>query len=43
MDHGNSYANRERNFPRFFKGKAHAHSCSDLPLGDSSNKYYRRS
>jgi hypothetical protein len=26
-------------FQVFLKGKAHAHSCPDLPLGDSSNKY----
>jgi hypothetical protein len=38
-DHGNSYADRERNFPSFFKGKALAHSCPDLPVGDSSSKY----
>jgi hypothetical protein len=37
-DHGNSYADRERNSPSF-QGKDRAHSCPDLPLGDSSSKY----
>jgi hypothetical protein len=36
-DHGNSYADRETS--QVFKGKARTHSCPDLPLGDSSNKY----
>jgi hypothetical protein len=27
---------------KFFKGKARAHSCPDLLLGDSSNKHGRR-
>jgi hypothetical protein len=39
MDHGNSYAERERNSPNFFQGKARAHSCLDLLLGNSSSKY----
>jgi hypothetical protein len=34
-DHGNSYADRERNSPSFFQGKVHAHSCPGLPLGQS--------
>ena len=38
-DHGNSYVDRERNCLSFFKGKARAHCCPDLPLGDSSSKY----
>jgi hypothetical protein len=38
-DRGNSYADRERNSPIFFQGKARAHSCPGLPLGDSSTKY----
>jgi hypothetical protein len=42
MDNGNFYADRERNFPSFFNRKARAHSCPDLLLGDSSNKYGRR-
>jgi hypothetical protein len=41
-DHGNSYADREKNFPGFLKEKARAHICPDLSLGDSSNKYGRR-
>jgi hypothetical protein len=41
MDHGNSYANRDRNSPSFFKGRARTHSCPDLPLGDGSSKYGR--
>jgi hypothetical protein len=40
-DRGNSYADRERNSPSLFLGKARAHSCPDLPLGDSSSKYGR--
>jgi hypothetical protein len=32
----------ERETFQVFKGKARAHSCPDLPLGDSSNKYGRR-
>ena len=38
-DHGNCYVDRERNCLSFFKGKARAHCCPDLPLGDSSSKY----
>jgi hypothetical protein len=38
-DHGNSYTDRDKTSPRFFQGKAHAHSCPSLPLGDSSTKY----
>jgi hypothetical protein len=32
----------ERKTFQVFKGKARAHSCPDLPPGDSSNKYGRR-
>jgi hypothetical protein len=32
-DHGNSYSDRERNFPNIFQRKVTAHSCPDLPLG----------
>jgi hypothetical protein len=39
MDNGNSYADREKNSPGVFQGKARAHSCPDLPLGDNSSKY----
>jgi hypothetical protein len=38
-DHGNSYADREKNSPKFFQRKVRAHSCLDLPLEDSSIKY----
>jgi hypothetical protein len=38
-DRGNSYADRERNSPRFFKEKACAYSCPNLPLRYSSNVY----
>jgi hypothetical protein len=37
-DYDNSYADREENSPSFLK-KDRAHSCPDLPLGDSSSKY----
>jgi hypothetical protein len=35
-DHDNSYANRERNFFKYFFKKAGAQSCRGLPLGSSS-------
>jgi hypothetical protein len=38
-DHGNSYADRERNSPSFSYEKTRANSCPDLPLGCSSSKY----
>jgi hypothetical protein len=38
-DHGNSYADRDRNSLSCFQGTACAHSCPDLPLGDSNIKY----
>jgi hypothetical protein len=38
INHGNSYANRERNSPSFFIN-SQCNSFPDLPLGDSSNKY----
>jgi hypothetical protein len=37
-DHDNSYADRET-LEVFFKEKPGAHSCPDLPLGDSSSRY----
>jgi hypothetical protein len=41
-DHGNSYADRERNSPIFFYFfffLARVQSCPGLPLGDNSTKY----
>ena len=35
-DHGNSYVDGERNCWSFFKEKTRAHSCPDLPLGDTA-------
>jgi hypothetical protein len=37
----NYYADRKINSVSLFQERAHAHSCSHLPLGDSSNKYGR--
>ena len=34
-DHGNSYVDRET-VEVFFKEKPRAHSCPDLPLGDTA-------
>jgi hypothetical protein len=41
-DHGNAYADRERNLPSFFQGKARAHKCHDLPLGQSQRTRFLR-
>jgi hypothetical protein len=38
-DRSNSYADREKNAPKYFQEMAHAHSCPSLPLGDSNTKY----
>jgi hypothetical protein len=41
-DHGNSYADRERNSPRFFQENARAHIWPDLPLGQSQRTRFLR-
>jgi hypothetical protein len=41
-DHGNSYADRERNSPRIFQGKVLSHNCRALPLGQSQQTRFLR-